>query len=870
MAEIATRVPIGAALRTLLADVAAARHDQRAAHALGRPARRARALPGQGPLERPLARRPAGAGGRRVGRPGLRNAALQLDASESGGQAQHRHARRPARPARRVRRARAAARPARRQLTWKIERAANGAAAAAHGAGHGRDLRQRRRQGRAERDLAHGGRGNGFGRGGRYPGVLELDGRWPTASPRAPRATCRSACPKARAATSPAPCARARSTSATFRVRGDLCGLPVPRRQGRARRRVPHRRQGRGPDLRLRAGRAGVGGRSGAGAARDRWPPFTGGSGELVVDRSTLEIRDAKAQLGNVEWSALQGRIAELGSNAAARHRGHRARPARRDAALRRRRRRSAAGPARRSPAATATGPAELKLALAIPLARPARPAVKGSLALAGNDVRMTPDTPLLAAAQGARRFHAEGLSSSARRARTRSAARSPSRAARAPGLNGGDGQRFSGRGTATRRGAAPGARARRGRAPRRLARPARRATAARSPSSPAGRRSRHEQPRRPRHRPARAARARRRRRRSACACARRPKTALAPTGDARRRCARPCRSISAACCRRSSCARRAARRRASFAARSASARRAAIASSSRCRATCSIAAAAGQRRRRQRRRQAARRRRLAGRARATAGRAGASGDRAQPRCRSSSMPAAAPATFPMRSRCGSASSRSARAGSTTSPRACRRQGELWRANVNADQLDGYVEYRPARRGGAGAGRVFARLARLSLPKGEAEKVESLLDEPPTSIPALDVVVDDFELRGKRLGRLEIEATNRGAGDARRGARMAARQAQPDDARGAVRRHRHLGQRRLGRRGQCAASRGDGLQARAERQRRAARAARHGPRDPRRQGLAHRPGVVARLAVVARLPEHDRQRSRWRSTRASS
>jgi uncharacterized protein YhdP len=88
-------------------------------------------------------------------------------------------------------------------------------------------------------------------------------------------------------------------------------------------------------------------------------------------------------------------------------------------------------------------------------------------------------------------------------------------------------------------------------------------------------------------------------------------------------------------------------------------------------------------------------------------------------------------------------------------------QGELWRANVSADELDGYIEYRPARRA-TGAGRVFARLARLNLPKGEVERVESLLDAQPASIPALDVVVDDFEMRGKRLGKLEIEAVNRG------------------------------------------------------------------------------------------------------------
>jgi len=96
------------------------------------------------------------------------------------------------------------------------------------------------------------------------------------------------------------------------------------------------------------------------------------------------------------------------------------------------------------------------------------------------------------------------------------------------------------------------------------------------------------------------------------------------------------------------------------------------------------------------------------------------------------------------------------------------RDGSLWRANVDADELDGYIEYRPARRSagpaGPGAGRVYARLSRLNLPKGEAERVESLLDEPPASVPALDIVVDEFELRGKHLGRLEIEAANRSSG----------------------------------------------------------------------------------------------------------
>src|SRR5439155_17182920 len=91
----------------------------------------------------------------------------------------------------------------------------------------------------------------------------------------------------------------------------------------------------------------------------------------------------------------------------------------------------------------------------------------------------------------------------------------------------------------------------------------------------------------------------------------------------------------------------------------------------------------------------------------------------------------------------------------------------LWRANVDAEQLNGYVEFRPARRGGGAAGRVYARLSRLSLPKSDADDVAQLLDQQPSTVPALDIVVDDFELRGKRLGRVEVEAVNRLAGEGR-------------------------------------------------------------------------------------------------------
>ena len=89
------------------------------------------------------------------------------------------------------------------------------------------------------------------------------------------------------------------------------------------------------------------------------------------------------------------------------------------------------------------------------------------------------------------------------------------------------------------------------------------------------------------------------------------------------------------------------------------------------------------------------------------------------------------------------------------------RDGTLWRANMDASELNGYVEYRQP--SGANAGRLYGRLARLVIAPSAAQDVESVLDEQPASIPALDIVVDDLELRGKKLGRIEIDAVNLGA-----------------------------------------------------------------------------------------------------------
>jgi uncharacterized protein (TIGR02099 family) len=93
------------------------------------------------------------------------------------------------------------------------------------------------------------------------------------------------------------------------------------------------------------------------------------------------------------------------------------------------------------------------------------------------------------------------------------------------------------------------------------------------------------------------------------------------------------------------------------------------------------------------------------------------------------------------------------------------REGQLWRGNVEATELNGYVEYRPASDASiAGSGgKVFARLTRLTLTPSASHDLEALLDTQPASLPALDVVVDDFELHDKHLGRLEVDAVNRSA-----------------------------------------------------------------------------------------------------------
>lgn len=99
---------------------------------------------------------------------------------------------------------------------------------------------------------------------------------------------------------------------------------------------------------------------------------------------------------------------------------------------------------------------------------------------------------------------------------------------------------------------------------------------------------------------------------------------------------------------------------------------------------------------------------------------------------------------------------------------------DMWHAQVQAQQLAGSIEWRPEMAAGVSSNgptpstskRLVAHLSRLSVPAADAQAFEDqaaqdLLTPEPATIPALDIVIDQFEWRGLPLGKLEVEAVNR-------------------------------------------------------------------------------------------------------------
>jgi uncharacterized protein (TIGR02099 family) len=649
-----------------------------------------------------------------VGRPGVRNATLQVTATEAGGDATVAIDsgaielpgvfEQPLLPLELLR-ARLAwtvtpqpAGPAKLQVSLRDARFANADA-----------------QGRVEGRWATGD-GAGFGRGGRLPGTLELDGR----IDRGDAAQIDRYLPLALGHTRQyldGALLAGSLRDATVRIRGDLWDFPFFDAKGAAPGEFRIAGQADGVTFAVVPGEPGVDG--GAGVASP-WPAFTNASGEIVIDRASLAFRKTRARLWSTELVNVSGRIASLHDPVLRIDGGTRG-PA---ADLLRY---VAATPVagwtgHALDATTASGSASLALALELPLDRLDQSTVRGSVTLAGNDVRLRPDMPALNAARGRVDFSERGLQLVGTTARALGGEVALDGGTAADGV-----LRFSASGTATADGLrraldAPGL-ARlgsvlSGQAPWR-------ATLA----FPDG---------------------------GAEVTVNSPLTGMAIDLPA------PLRKAAEASwplrIERSSRSPALEQWRVELGSvLQAQVQRdvAGDGSTRDLRGGIGIFEAAPQ---------------------PAEGLAavlnlpllvvddwrGAAARLAGPGGAESAEPWLVPDTIALRAQAVVAGTR--RLERVTA--GISHETGLWRANVDAAQLEGYVEYRVP---GAGvtAGRLHARLARLAVPRGEVEQVESLLDADPATVPALDIVVDDFELRGRKLGRLEVDAVNRGAGAGR-------------------------------------------------------------------------------------------------------
>lgn len=91
------------------------------------------------------------------------------------------------------------------------------------------------------------------------------------------------------------------------------------------------------------------------------------------------------------------------------------------------------------------------------------------------------------------------------------------------------------------------------------------------------------------------------------------------------------------------------------------------------------------------------------------------------------------------------------------------RSGNGWQFAIDADEIVGRASWEDPL-SERGAGKLSARLSLLKVEQSTASEVTDLLSgrKSVTELPGLDVVADSFELRGLKLGRLELAATNAG------------------------------------------------------------------------------------------------------------
>ena len=249
-----------------------------------------------------------------------------------------------------------------------------------------------------------------FGRGRRFPGEIDLKGV--LAHARAARLA--RYLPQAGLDNTRRYIAAAFSSgemdNVLFNVRGDLAGFPYQRLHD-GEFRIDGRV--RGVDLDYVPGALAADGTRGP----SQWPVFTQVSGQVVLDRGALEIHDAAGRMGELQLHDVDGGIKSLYERPALALHGQ------------------VTGPmtdflryVAQSPvggwlhnglgATTATGNADLDLALDIPLQHGDQTTVNGALTLAGNDVRLVAGAPVLADAHARVAFTEKGVTVSGGHAR--------------------------------------------------------------------------------------------------------------------------------------------------------------------------------------------------------------------------------------------------------------------------------------------------------------------------------------------------------------------------------------------------------------------------------------------------------------------
>ncbi len=85
------------------------------------------------------------------------------------------------------------------------------------------------------------------------------------------------------------------------------------------------------------------------------------------------------------------------------------------------------------------------------------------------------------------------------------------------------------------------------------------------------------------------------------------------------------------------------------------------------------------------------------------------------------------------------------------------RDGNLWRATIDSKELAGLIEYRTT----ANDAKLFARLSKAYLASANQEDVEQVLDQPSGPPPSVDIEIDNLRLAGRSFGKIQLDANNR-------------------------------------------------------------------------------------------------------------